>query len=119
VTATSTNITIPAATATQTIVFTPRPPKSFSITNNIIRPSRGEVVGVKYGLDGDADVRIKVYSKDGRMIKTLICGKETQGLHETSWNGCDDKGIRANTGLYFIHVKIGDFEKTEKAAVIE
>jgi flagellar hook assembly protein FlgD len=46
---------------------------------------------------------MKIYSVDGRLVRTLKQGEETPaGTHEVTWNGTDDGGRGVSSGIYFV-----------------
>ncbi len=48
-----------------------------------------------------SDVRIEVYDMHGRMISVLADGLINPGNHVVAWDGRDDKGVPAPSGIYF------------------
>jgi predicted outer membrane repeat protein len=46
-------------------------------------------------------VRLRVYSVDGRLIRTLVDGSSPPGTWVAEWRGVDDAGIEAAAGIYF------------------
>jgi flagellar hook assembly protein FlgD len=46
---------------------------------------------------------MKIYSVDGRLVRTLKQGETTSaGTHEVTWNGTDDGGHHVSSGIYFV-----------------
>jgi flagellar hook assembly protein FlgD len=45
-----------------------------------------------------------VYSASGRLVRTLLAGRVRVGLSEIVWDGRDDTGRDAPSGVYFVHV---------------
>lgn len=46
------------------------------------------------------DVKLDVYSADGKLLRTLFSGELTAGTHSFTWNGADARGSRVAAGLY-------------------
>jgi len=47
------------------------------------------------------DVRIEVYDMHGRIISVLVDGSLNPGNHIVAWDGRDDNGVQAPSGIYF------------------
>jgi hypothetical protein len=56
---------------------------------------------VSFELPADAMVSLDVYDASGRLIRTLVAGWRTAGVHNTTWRGGDDKGRAMSSGVYF------------------
>ena len=60
-------------------------------------------------------VTIKIYSVNGRLLRTLAEGSANRGTNETGWDGRDETGIRCANGVYFYRVIAHtDAEKIEQ-----
>ena len=62
-------------------------------------------------LRGDV-IDLGVFSPDGRRVRTLYRGFLEAGRHGTDWDGRDDAGRPASTGMYWIRLEGGDFSET-------
>ena len=60
-------------------------------------------------------VTIKIYTVNGRLIRTIVDGSAERGANETFWDGRDEIGIKCANGVYLYRViaHTGD-EKVEK-----
>jgi hypothetical protein len=54
------------------------------------------------------DVDITVYDIAGRPIRNLTRGTQAAGRHMVTWDGRDEQGNAMRTGVYFVHVRIGN-----------
>ncbi len=52
---------------------------------------------------------LEVFNVLGQRIRTLINGELAAGLHETVWDGLDDRGLQAAGGVYLYRLKAGNF----------
>jgi hypothetical protein len=50
-------------------------------------------------------VRVTVFDVMGRSIRTLVSGSTAPGEQEITWNGLDDQGERAASGLYLVRLE--------------
>jgi hypothetical protein len=56
---------------------------------------------IKYGLPSAGHVLLCVYDVAGRLVRTLIDGNRPAGWHEAAWDGLDEAGRPAASGVYF------------------
>jgi PKD domain-containing protein/putative Ig domain-containing protein/flagellar hook capping protein FlgD len=74
---------------------------------------------ISYTVTTSGVVTLKIYSVDGRLIRTLKQGEETAaGTHEVRWDGTDDGGNHVSSGIYFVKTsqKVGT---TEESSVLK
>ncbi|HKW51155.1 MAG TPA: FlgD immunoglobulin-like domain containing protein, partial [Candidatus Eisenbacteria bacterium] len=61
------------------------------------------VTMIAYSAGRDGVVTMRIYSIDGRLVRTLIAKAATvAGEHEVAWNGRDDHGQQVSSGIYFV-----------------
>jgi flagellar hook assembly protein FlgD len=63
-------------------------------------------------------VKIKVYNALGQLTRVLVDGVKEPGVRSIRWNGCNDKGERVSSGVYFYKMEAGDFTATHKMLVL-
>jgi len=76
-------------------------------------PSRGSVE-ISYGLPVESPVVLKVYDVSGRVVRTLVSGREKAGYHEVVWDGRVEGGKRVGSGVYFYRLTAGSFSAVRK-----
>ncbi len=64
----------------------------------------GGVVQVEFGVPEPMDVRIEVFSVDGRRVADLAAGRFAEGWHRIQWAGAQDTGGEAAPGLYLVRL---------------
>ena len=72
---------------------------------------------VNYSLRNSGNVSIRIYSLQGRLVRTLFEGYSTAGTNEVRWNGRDNNGNTVSSGLYFVKVQQGSDSGVFKVAV--
>ena len=55
---------------------------------------------------GQWKVSARMYNVAGRVVKTLLNGSLAPGTHAVMWDGRDDHGMLAASGVYFLQVEI-------------
>jgi hypothetical protein len=73
---------------------------------------------IRYELARSARVRIAVYDALGRRVRTLVAATQEPGEHTARWDGCNDRGERVSSGVYFYNMEAGDFAATRKMLVL-
>ena len=63
---------------------------------------------------GDQPVEIAVYNVAGRMVKSLVSSTMPAGRHTATWNGTDEAGSRAPSGVYFVRARYGAEVKQQR-----
>jgi len=60
---------------------------------------------VEFGLATESHVTIRVFDCAGRVVRTLVDAEFEAGTHAATWDGANDTGQRAASGVYFIRMK--------------
>ena len=65
-------------------------------------------------------ISLKVFDILGKEVRTLINNEEYQsGVGQIVWDGKDNIGKSAATGVYFYTLRFGNFEKTNKMMLVK
>ena len=89
------------------------------VLGNMIHPLNNESVIVKYRVNGPGYVIITVYDRKGSAVRRLFSGNAQPGQYQLSWNGMDDTGHAAATGIYILYIKAPSYENKSKIGVIK
>lgn len=92
-------------------------PKIFLMEPAYPNPSPGRAE-IKYQLPLSKTVDIKVYNVSGQLVRTLESGLRPAGYHTVSWDGRDDQGQQAGSGVYFCKLQAAGFSFTQRLTVI-
>ncbi len=74
-------------------------PASFTVSGNRPNPFN-PTTAISFSLEKAGTVRLAVYDITGRKVRDLVNGQMAPGRHEAVWNGRDDRGARAASGVY-------------------
>ena len=77
---------------------------------------------IPYQLREDGDVVIRIYTTTGRLVRTLSLGHKPGGLYTdkeqaAQWDGRNEQGEHAASGVYFYSITAGDLSATRKMVV--
>ncbi len=56
---------------------------------------------IAFEIPSTSDVSLKIYNIKGQLVKELINGRLTPGSYKTEWDGKDQTGNQAASGVYF------------------
>ena len=79
---------------------------------------------IPYQLSEAADVTVRIYAADGRVVRTLTFGHQDAGLYHTRsraayWDGKNGLGEPVASGVYFYTLTAGDFTATRKLLILK
>jgi len=87
--------------------------KEFYLKQNYPNPFNSHT-HIEYYLPVSSQVKIEVYNVNGQLVDVLLDNHENNGVKKILWNAS-----RVSSGLYFIRIKAGNFNKTIKALYIK
>lgn len=93
-------------------------PLDFSLNGNYPNPFNAGTM-INYTLDKPRELTLKVYSLDGRPVKTLVNSYLPAGEYRVFWDGCDDNGCPVATGVYFYKLVSDHDNYTRKMLLIK
>lgn len=78
-------------------------------------PSAGVThVALSLPAGGDEVVVLTLFDVHGRVVRRLFEGSLPAGAHGFEWDGRDDAGLPAPSGLYFVEMRAGTDRRTRK-----
>jgi len=92
-------------------------PKTNAFRQNYPNPFN-ESTKINYQIPADGHVTLKVFNALGQEVRTLVDVEQRPGEYEALWDGRDDEGREAASGLYFCRLKVGEFGKTIKMVLM-
>jgi hypothetical protein len=97
-------------------VSMPAPPTS--LRQNYPNPFNPST-NIAFGLSGDADITLRIYDASGRLVRVLAEGRREAGAHIEVWDGMDESGRPASSGVYFYRLRVGRFGETKKMILLQ
>lgn len=75
---------------------------------------------IRYRLDhtGLKPTTLAIYDALGQKIRTLVNESQSSGLYEVRWDGRDDQGRAAASGVYMYLLKSGNFKQTRSMTLL-
>ena len=98
-------------------------PKETMLYPNYPNPFNPET-WIPYQLAKPAEVAVFIYSANGTLIRTLALGYQPAGIYRSRdraayWDGTNEVGESAASGVYFYKLSAGSFNGTRKMLVIK
>jgi hypothetical protein len=87
-------------------------PASFNLENypNPFNPQ----TAIRFDLPAPLEVRLTIYDAQGRVVRTLVYGHQTAGVHNVIWDGRNNAGLAVSSGLYLCRMHAGEFSQIRK-----
>jgi hypothetical protein len=60
---------------------------------------------ITYELPADGPALLRLYDAAGRLVETLMDGRETAGVHQVEWRGPRDRTDSMDSGVYFCEIR--------------
>ena len=77
--------------------------------------SRTEIL---YSLPKETQVSLEIYGLSGRLVRTLIHGREEAGVHRITWDGRDEERNNVGSGIYFYKLRTDRESRVRKLILI-
>lgn len=86
----------------------------FELEQNYPNPFNPETT-ISFSLNKRAQVSLRIYNSLGQEIKTLLDQTDrSTGKHWIAWDGRDNGGLRAASGMYFYRLYVGNYVSTKR-----
>ena len=93
-------------------------PMSIMLYQNYPNPFNPQT-NIKFELNKLEEVSIKIYNVLGKEIKQLLQENLPSGGHNIQWDGKDNEGNSLPSGIYFIQMIAGSYQKTIKTVLLK
>ena len=93
--------------------FDPRVPVAFELEQNFPNPFNASTrirytVGIIHAsLSHQSEMSLEVRSLTGRLVRRLARAPAAPGIYEAVWDGTDDSGYLAGSGVYYYQFRVG------------
>lgn len=99
------------------VASTSQGPQTFSLAQNYPNPFNMSTI-IEYNLPKAFHVTLKVYDILGREVVMLVEERQKEGFHRVFWDGCGYSSQLLASGIYFYHIRAGDYVKIKKAILL-
>jgi len=102
---------------TSAVEGTVRIPETFALRQNHPNPFNPTTV-IPYELPRASQVHLSVFDLSGRNVRTLVEASREAGYHQAVWDGKNEKGMAAASGVYLILLRTPEFRAHHKMILI-
>jgi hypothetical protein len=95
-----------------------QPPLAFRLDQNYPNPFNPST-GISYSLPGEQEAWLGIYNARGQLVRTLVHGVQTAGVHKVVWNGLDDSGRAVGSGVYMYKLISGDKTQLRRMLLVK
>jgi hypothetical protein len=92
-------------------------PAVMKINGNFPNPFNPSTT-IEFSLDTDGFVTLDIYNISGQKIKTVYAKNVTAGVHSVLWDGTDENGVAASSGIYFCRLMCGNHIAVRRMALV-
>jgi outer membrane protein assembly factor BamB len=92
-------------------------PHGFALRPNFPNPFNPSTT-IFFAIPKRADVKLVVYDILGRAVRRLVHGVLASGEHTVTWDGTDDAGSAAASGIYLYRLESGSFSASRKMVLL-
>jgi len=93
-------------------------PVATCLIGNYPNPFNPETT-IKFDLSKSGKVKLDIYNIKGQLVKTLADDSKDAGRYSLKWNGLDDNGIPASSGVYFYRLTTDGKTLTKKSLMLK
>jgi hypothetical protein len=92
-------------------------PQRFALEQNYPNPFNA-ATRIAFQVPRTGPVELKIFNVVGQQVRTLADGTYPAGRHSLLWDGRDDRGLQAASGIYFCRLRAGDRRHTVKMLLL-
>jgi hypothetical protein len=92
-------------------------PKTFDLSQNYPNPFNPTTV-IKFSLPRRCSANLEIYNILGQRVAVLVDKELAAGYYELQWNGTNSSGGQVGSGVYFYHLRAGDFVSSKKMVLL-
>lgn len=93
-------------------------PRTYQLHQNSPNPFAG-TTAIRYQLPRQETVRLEGFDARGRKVRTLVDAVREAGYYTIAWDGNDDHGNPAPSGIYYWKLRAGEARKTIRVMLIK
>jgi len=91
--------------------------RTFILTQNYPNPFNPQTA-ISYQLSVFSNVKLTIFDVTGRQVRMLVSEVQNAGPHTAIWDGRDEHGQEASSGIYFYRLEAGDQMQTRRMVLM-
>ncbi len=93
-------------------------PEDFELRQNYPNPFNPSTT-IAYRLARNSDVSLKIYDLSGRLVRTLVQGRQQAGYRQIQWDGRDEHGQNVSSGSYIYKLRAGNISISRRMLLLK
>lgn len=93
-------------------------PSSYRLLNNYPNPFNPSTV-IAFEIPQSENVSLKVFNINGQLIRTLTNENYSAGRYEKTWDGKNEIGKEASSGIYIYRLTAGKFDRSARMVLMK
>ncbi|MHB9029830.1 MAG: FlgD immunoglobulin-like domain containing protein, partial [Candidatus Latescibacterota bacterium] len=93
-------------------------PQPYALGQNYPNPFNPATV-IPFTLSRDGEVKLVIFNALGQNVRTLVNGRLSAGSHTAVWDGTDDNGFGAGSGIYIYELSSGRERHSKKMLLMD
>jgi hypothetical protein len=93
-------------------------PEEFYLSQNAFRTGEVDTLGMRFKLNSNRFAEIRIYDVAGGYIATAFSEDGWAGINRATWDGRNENGTPAGSGIYVAILISGDFKKARKFVLV-
>jgi len=77
------------------------------------------MTNIRFELPAQSRVALRVYDVNGALVRTLVNEDRPAGAYTVQWNGRNDAGDPASSGVYFYRLETPGFSDVRKMTLLK
>jgi hypothetical protein len=73
---------------------------------------------IRFDIPAESSVALRIYNLYGQLVRELLHEYRAAGEYTITWDGRDDRGIAAASGVYFVRFGAGNAVKVSKVMLV-
>jgi len=107
------SVTVPITSASAAPI-----PTEYALDQNYPNPFNAGTV-ISFALPEAGRVKVTVFNVLGQTVRVLADQEMDPGMQRVSWDGHDDNGLSAASGVYFYRISANSFTDTKKMTLLK
>ena len=96
----------------------PHLPVDYGLQHNYPNPFN-PFTQISFNLDHECLIDLTIYDVKGNLVRNLISGQHSSGLHEYTWDGKDNSGKQMGSGIYLYNLNYGKNSSHKKMILMK
>jgi flagellar hook assembly protein FlgD len=93
-------------------------PGVFQLAQNYPNPFN-PITNISFEVPERSFVSLSIFDMNGREVSRLVDEYRNPGAYRVLWNGKTETGARSSSGIYFLRMNAGKFNRTRKMLLLK